>query len=178
MIPVFLTVLRFIAAPFVGWAIIHGNTHMAAGLFLAAAVTDWLDGFVARACNQETEIGACLDPLADKLLFMVTVWALVMSQYAVTLPAWFFWLLFTKELSLIIGAFWAKCCDKKFVVRPLRSAKFATAWLSVLVVYILFCPLLGWYHEALYSLFFAIALYFVIISWVLYGYEGYERWLK
>ena len=50
---------------------------VAAGIFLAAAITDWLDGYLARAMKQQTPFGAFLDPVADKLIVCATLIVLV-----------------------------------------------------------------------------------------------------
>ncbi len=178
MLPLLLTGLRFLLIPFIVWAISTYQVVWAAGLFLVAAITDWLDGLTARLLQQETVLGAYLDPLADKCLFMATLGALAYSSYTVSIPRWFFGLVMIRELSLIVGVAVMRFYNPLFVVHPLRSAKLATLWLSILVAYVLLAPLVGWYVEALYSLLFAITLYFMTVSWMLYGYEGYMQWLE
>lgn len=59
----------------------------AAMLFLAASVTDWLDGYVARALKAESNIGRFLDPIADKLLVATALVLLVHAGRADTIPA-------------------------------------------------------------------------------------------
>ncbi|MFD2189725.1 CDP-diacylglycerol--glycerol-3-phosphate 3-phosphatidyltransferase [Pistricoccus aurantiacus] len=62
---------------------------LAAGLFGLAALTDWLDGFLARRWNQSTPFGAFLDPVADKLMVVVAL-ALLIERFDtpwLTLPA-------------------------------------------------------------------------------------------
>ncbi|QJQ94266.1 MULTISPECIES: CDP-diacylglycerol--glycerol-3-phosphate 3-phosphatidyltransferase [Halomonadaceae] len=62
---------------------------LAAGLFALAAITDWLDGYLARRWNQSTPFGAFLDPVADKLMVAVAL-ALLIERYEavwLTLPA-------------------------------------------------------------------------------------------
>ncbi|MDO4904975.1 MAG: CDP-diacylglycerol--glycerol-3-phosphate 3-phosphatidyltransferase [Lautropia sp.] len=66
-----LMVLIF-ALPWDGWAQ-HGRNLAATILFVLAAVTDWLDGWLARRLKQQTQMGAFLDPVADKLLVCVTL---------------------------------------------------------------------------------------------------------
>src|SRR5690349_11267951 len=85
-VPNFLTSLRLLLVPFVvvlyylpvSWA------HLAATLlFIIAAVTDWLDGYLARNLKQTTKFGAFLDPVADKLMVAV---ALVLVVGELRLP--------------------------------------------------------------------------------------------
>lgn len=176
MIPLIVTSIRLALTPFIFMAINACQTTLATSLFAIAVFTDWLDGFLARLLQQQTALGAFLDPLADKVLFMVTLSALAHSCYTVTIPYWFFLLIIVRELSLMAGVIAIRLYQPHFVVQPFMTAKYATACLSVLVLYILLCPLLGWYQEALYSLLFAVTLYFLISSWILYAYEGYYQW--
>ena len=76
-VPNILTILRLLAAPGVAilflfyarpWA-----DWFALGLFVAAAATDWIDGRLARAWNQETRLGAMLDPIADKAMVIIAL---------------------------------------------------------------------------------------------------------
>jgi cardiolipin synthase len=64
-IPNTLTIARLVSVPFLAHAIIHHNHLWAAGLFAAAAATDVLDGYLARALNQQSRLGSFLDPIAE-----------------------------------------------------------------------------------------------------------------
>jgi len=63
-----LTITRLLIVPFFVISVYYGEYTWALGLFVGAALTDGLDGFVARAFNQKTQLGTILDPMADKLL--------------------------------------------------------------------------------------------------------------
>ena len=76
LVPVF-AVLFYLPVPEVNWII--------AALFLAAALTDWLDGYLARYFNQVSKLGAFLDPVADKLMVVVAL-VLLLSYF----PYWWF----------------------------------------------------------------------------------------
>ena len=68
-IPNFLTSLRIISIPFINYFVLTGQHDIACGLFVASALTDALDGYIARNVpNQLSHLGSILDPLADKLL--------------------------------------------------------------------------------------------------------------
>src|SRR6056297_3057767 len=93
-LPNILTVLRLLAAP--GVAVMFLYFHrpyadwLALALFLSAAITDWFDGYLARAWKQETKLGAMLDPIADKAMVVIALMVIVgyssMSPWLV-LPA-------------------------------------------------------------------------------------------
>jgi cardiolipin synthase len=67
-IPNLITLARIILVPVVVWAIASGQLRLAFLLFLTAAISDGVDGFLAKRFGMKTELGAYLDPLADKVL--------------------------------------------------------------------------------------------------------------
>ena len=72
-LPNYITLLRVILIPFFIDLMIYGYYGGALVVFAAACVTDALDGLLARLMKQKTELGAFLDPMADKLLILVRV---------------------------------------------------------------------------------------------------------
>ncbi len=90
--PLFLTWLRIVAIPaFVAvlylpedWIVEHTQNVISMWIFIAAAVTDWLDGYLARRWNQTTSFGAFLDPVADKL--MVAAALIVLTEKGIVDP--------------------------------------------------------------------------------------------
>jgi hypothetical protein len=70
-IPNLLTFSRLIAAPFVGYAILHDAHAWALGLFVYAGVSDLLDGWIARRWHLQTVVGSIVDPMADKALMTI-----------------------------------------------------------------------------------------------------------
>jgi CDP-diacylglycerol--glycerol-3-phosphate 3-phosphatidyltransferase len=110
-------------------------------VFLIAAGTDWLDGYLARRLNQVTEVGKFLDPLVDKLLVLAPLIALVELG---AVPAWGVFLVLTRELviagwrvnpnlrgsSEIAGAnFWGKLKTvTQIAAVALLVAPLSTAW--------------------------------------------------
>lgn len=93
-VPNILTTLRLVAAPSVAVMFLFFNRPyadwFALVLFVSAAVTDWFDGYLARAWKQETKLGAMLDPIADKAMVVIALMVIVgyssMSPWLV-LPA-------------------------------------------------------------------------------------------
>lgn len=93
-LPNILTVLRLLAAPALAVMFLYFNRPyadwFALVLFLTAAITDWVDGYLARAWKQETRLGAMLDPIADKAMVVIALMVIVgyssMSPWLV-LPA-------------------------------------------------------------------------------------------
>ena len=77
----------------------HTNLWMwiALGLFILASLTDYIDGQIARKCNQVSDFGKFLDPLADKLL---TIAAMVMFCQWGKMPAWALMIVLTREFAV------------------------------------------------------------------------------
>jgi cardiolipin synthase len=75
-IPNVLTLLRILAVPLFLSLLVEGENHWALVVFIAAGVTDGIDGMIARMWRQRTELGAHMDPLADKLLVVSSFIAL------------------------------------------------------------------------------------------------------
>jgi CDP-diacylglycerol--glycerol-3-phosphate 3-phosphatidyltransferase len=99
-IPNWITVSRLLGLPFLlYWLRGDGETErwLSLAVFLAAAGTDWLDGYLARKLNQITELGKFLDPLVDKLLVLAPLLALVENG---SVPAWGVFLILGRELAI------------------------------------------------------------------------------
>lgn len=91
-LPNLLTYGRCLAVPVVAGLLFWSNDHWARwaalGVYTAAAITDFLDGYLARAWQQQSPIGRMLDPIADKLLVAATLLVLVSDR---TLAGWTIW---------------------------------------------------------------------------------------
>ena len=84
-LPNVITLLRIAAVPGVAWLITQQKWEAACWLFLAAAVSDGIDGFLARWLRQMTQLGAALDTVADKALGVVTLVTLTQAE---AIPLW------------------------------------------------------------------------------------------
>ena len=83
-IPLSLTVMRILMIPIIVlfFYLPFQSAHIiAAVLFIIACITDWLDGFLARSLSQATDLGAFLDPIADKLLVAVVLVVIVAQDW-------------------------------------------------------------------------------------------------
>src|SRR5579871_1869836 len=112
-IPNFLTIVRLILVPVVIRAILAGRHFEALALFGVAAVTDVLDGAIARAFQITSPSGAYLDPVADKALLSGVFLALAVTG---SIPWWLVVIIFGRDLYLLCGAgllFWLGR-EKKF----------------------------------------------------------------
>ena len=97
----FVTVLRLVSIPFLVRAILDARHATALALFLAAALTDALDGFLARRFHTETRLGAYLDPIADKLFLSITY---ITLAYAGHVPWWLVAIIFGRDAWLLLAS--------------------------------------------------------------------------
>ena len=100
-IPNTLTLARIVLVPLVVWLIVTHEMLAAFVVFLLAGVSDAADGFLAKRFDWRTELGAHLDPIADKLLLVSIYVTLGFSSH---LPAWLVIAVVSRDI-LIIGAF-------------------------------------------------------------------------
>jgi cardiolipin synthase len=123
-IPNILTVLRLLLVPcFIG-ASIEGMYTVAFVIFVSAAVTDILDGWIARRFNQRSRLGALLDPAADKLLMVsgyvfYTLWS---SLPVVAIPSWLTFVVFIRDFLIALFAY--------LVYTRVQVKKFPPSWIG------------------------------------------------
>ena len=100
-LPNVITLLRLAAVPGVAWLILQQRWDAACWLFLAAAISDGIDGLLARWLNQLTQLGAALDTVADKALGVVT---LVMLTQVGAIPLWVTLAILLRDSIIVLGA--------------------------------------------------------------------------
>lgn len=129
-----VTLLRLLLAPVVIWLLLEEQAGMAFGLFLFAGVTDAIDGFIAKRFGQETELGAYLDPIADKALLVSIFVTLGILQ---ELPAWLVLLAVSRDALIIGGVLLSYTLGNPLVMNPLLISKANTVMQIGLVAAIL-----------------------------------------
>lgn len=122
-LPNFLTVVRIIASFGVLSFGLRGMWNVAFPLFCAAALTDMVDGSIARILGQRTRLGAFLDPAGDKLLMFFSFLTLTLGGY---IPVAFFLLVFFRDLFITIGIFIFKVKKIYVIYRPTYLSKMTT----------------------------------------------------
>jgi len=99
-LPTWITLSRLLGLPFILYLLNYPTPEhrwLCVGIFIVAAGTDWVDGYLARKLNQVTELGKFLDPLVDKLLVLGTFLALIELQLV---PAWGVFIILARELAI------------------------------------------------------------------------------
>jgi cardiolipin synthase (CMP-forming) len=134
-----ITVARILLIPvFVLFAVYYGRgvatgqpqewQRMAAiAVFLVAAVSDGIDGWVARRFGQRSPLGAVLDPIADKGLLITAIITLSVSNWAIAFPLWFPVLVIARDAVIVTGCLVLKHLEGRLDVRPSLLGKTATA---------------------------------------------------
>ncbi len=92
-------------------------------IFTIAGISDGLDGFIARCFNQRTELGAYLDPIADKFLLMASFITLGIQQH---IPGWVAVIVISRDIVIVMGIAVLTIMDIKFRIRPSMVSKVTT----------------------------------------------------
>lgn len=123
-----LTVLRLLLAPVVVVCILYGRFELALGALLLAGLTDMMDGALARRLGENSDLGALLDPLADKVLIVSAVVTLAapIEAVSVRIPAWVAILVLSRDATILFvaGAYSLAVGQRSFT--PSRLGKAAT----------------------------------------------------
>ncbi len=123
-IPNLITIGRLLLVPLVIHALLTGQHGLAFTGFLIAGISDGVDGFIARHFNQRSELGAYLDPLADKLL-LVSVF--IVMGYLGQLPLWLVIAAVSRDALIVVAVILSTLMGKPVEMRPLMVSKANTA---------------------------------------------------
>ncbi len=123
-IPNILTIMRLALVPIIVYGVIVGWYTLAFWLFVIAGLSDGVDGFIAKRFNQASELGAYLDPLADKALLVSLYVALAILGYV---PAWLSILVVSRDLFILAGIGVAALMSRPMEIDPLWVSKATTA---------------------------------------------------
>jgi cardiolipin synthase len=133
-IPNLITLGRILLVPIVVWAITSGQMRIAFLLFLIAGVSDGVDGFLAKRFHMQSELGAYLDPLADKAL-IVSIY--VSLGIAGALPIFLVILVVSRDIMIISAFMLSWLVGKPMPIRPLMVSKANTVAQILLAVLVL-----------------------------------------
>ncbi|MCG8598433.1 MAG: CDP-alcohol phosphatidyltransferase family protein [Kiloniellales bacterium] len=134
LLPNLITLARLIAVPLMIYVLLEEAFIFAFWLFLAAGVSDAVDGLIAKQFGAVTEIGAYLDPIADKAL-LVSVYV-TLGHLGVIEP-WLVILIVSRDLMIVGGAILFQTLTQSLKMEPLWISKVNTAFQIVLVLVVL-----------------------------------------
>lgn len=156
LIPVFIVLMSF-----------HPRfSTLAAGVFIFAVLTDWLDGWVARSFGKVTDFGKLFDPLVDRLLIIAALIMIFLKLHDV-LPLWALILIVIRELVLVAGYKYLQKRDRKMSVTYFGKVATAVLFGSLML---LFLGLISFGTAIFY-----LGLFLYIISAVDYIIKGIKR---
>jgi cardiolipin synthase len=118
-----ISLARLLSAPLTVWLILSGEMRLAFWLFLAASLSDGVDGFIAKKFGRATVLGSYLDPIADKALLVSVYVALGGGGY---IDLWLVILVVFRDLLIIGGALLLWLMTRTLTTKPLMISKINT----------------------------------------------------
>jgi cardiolipin synthase len=174
-----ITILRILLIPFfvvqVLYYVKNGNEiHRLLAIlsFAIAAICDGVDGYIARRYNQRSELGAILDPLADKLLLVSGIVVLSVDHRPRfdTVPLWLTGTIIGRDILILVGMVVIQMTVGKVKVKPRISGKISTVLQMIIVLWIL----LQWREKWLKVWVFAAAI-FTGVSTIFYIWDAVRQ---
>jgi cardiolipin synthase len=170
-LPNIVTFARLLSVPLTIWLMIDGEMTIAFWVFIAAGISDGIDGYLAKRFNARTELGAYLDPLADKTLLVATYLTL---GWLGQLPSWLVILVVFRDLMIVGGALVVHALTQSFKSRPMLISKVNTALQIALVTFVLARLGLGFEDHGISR----VLAYAVGVSTVLSGFAYLVHWAR
>ena len=165
-IPTWITLSRLLGLPFILYLLNNPTTDnrwLCVRIFVIAAGTDWVDGYLARKLDQVTELGKFLDPLVDKLLVLGTFLALIELQLV---PAWGVFIILARELAIAGWRVNPKLTGNSSISGANIWGKLKTV-VQIMAIAVLIAPLSSQWNLASNILFW-LAVGFSVISGLIY----------
>lgn len=174
-----ITIFRIVLIPLFVWLMVEYGDDAAAGhpdenwryaaicVFIFASLSDALDGYLARHWNQRSNLGALLDPIADKLLLLAVLvtFGILPPRY---FPLWFTVIILTRDALLLLGYFVLRHFKHAIEVKPHWSGK-----LSTLIVFLAIGAVL--FRLPTWTLWLCAAgAFFAVISTAIYVRRGLQ----
>lgn len=140
-----LTLLRMLLIPAFVLLVVYGMFGWALIVFVVAGLTDALDGLIARATDQKTDLGAWLDPAADKLLLVTTFIVLTLPNIGLVnrIPIWLTVLIISRDVGIVLTVAIVNLAVGPRTFRPSALGKAATAFFIITCVVVMFFNYLG-----------------------------------
>lgn len=122
-LPNIITLMRIILVPVIIWAIASQQMKLAFFIFIVAGVSDAVDGFLAKRFNMVTDIGALLDPVADKALLVSIYMTLGISG---SIPGWLVILVVSRDVMIVGAVIISWLLENPIPMKPLMVSKMNT----------------------------------------------------
>jgi cardiolipin synthase len=171
-LPNFITLLRLAALPFFLVAISDGKFGIALAIFVAAGLSDGIDGFLARNFDMKSALGAYLDPIADKLMLMSSYLFLAIPSYPapVKVPVWLSVMVISRDFLLLLVALLMILATARRRFPPSWVGKVTTVT-QIITVLIVLCANIWDWPRSLVLVAFGAAATTTILSGFDYVYQ-------
>jgi cardiolipin synthase len=135
-----LTLLRMLLIPAFVLLVVYQHFGWALLVFLIAGLTDAFDGLIARLTGQKSELGAWLDPAADKLLLVTTFIVLTLPNIGLInrIPIWLTVLMISRDVGIVLTVAIVNMASGPRTFRPSQLGKAATAWFILTCVVVMY----------------------------------------
>jgi cardiolipin synthase len=167
-IPNLITLCRILLVPVVVWAITAGEMRVAFVLFLAAGISDAVDGFLAKRFGMGTELGAFLDPLADKAMLVSIYVALGIMA---VVPRWLVILVVSRDIMIVGAVMVSWLVNRPIPLKPLLVSKLNTVAQIALACVVLAALGFGFNATITIELLVALVAVLTMLSVVFYVIE-------
>ncbi|MBW2645156.1 MAG: CDP-diacylglycerol--glycerol-3-phosphate 3-phosphatidyltransferase [Deltaproteobacteria bacterium] len=169
-LPNLLTILRIVLTPLFAICLIQQSYKNAFWIFVVAGVSDGLDGLIARVFRQKSELGAYLDPIADKLLLSTAFIILAVVQF---IPSWLTVIVIARDILILFGIALLFITNHDIEIKPSFASKITTVAQLLTVFAVLLKPYVSEITVVHYPLFI-----FAAIMTILSGFQYIYKWLK
>jgi cardiolipin synthase len=164
-IPNLITLARILLVPIIIWAITADQIQVAFMLFLLAGVSDLVDGFLAKRFGMATELGAYLDPLADKAMIVSIYVALGISN---EIPRWLVILVVSRDIMIVSAVILSWIVGRPVPLKPLMVSKLNTVAQIVFATVVLAMLSFGWTAELLVNVLMTAVAALTLLSIAFY----------
>ncbi|MCU0665977.1 MAG: CDP-alcohol phosphatidyltransferase family protein [Candidatus Omnitrophica bacterium] len=173
-----ISIFRILTVPFFIATLIYYQPQkdylrfIALGIFVLGAVSDAVDGYIARKAKQVSKAGMVLDPLGDKLLLMSSFIMLsIIDQFPgnIKLPIWVSLVVISRDVIILLGAVVIYIVKQNIDIKPTRWGKLTTTFQMASVIAVLL-------QLQIAFIFWGIAVFFTLISGMDYIKRGFN-WL-
>jgi cardiolipin synthase len=167
-VPNLLTIIRILLTPLLVILLLNGRPKEALIVFVAAGITDGLDGLIARLYRQKSRLGAFLDPMADKFLLVTTY---VILAYQRLIPNWLAVIVLSRDVFIVVGVIMLHMQNLEVEMRPTVPSKLTT-FTQIITAIVAMAIRPASPHPLVGSVLVYITACLTIFSWLQYMAKG------
>ncbi|MFH1643558.1 MAG: CDP-alcohol phosphatidyltransferase family protein [bacterium] len=164
-----LTYIRILLTPVIVAGIFYKHWYLVFYIFIAASLTDLLDGYLARLFNQQTTLGACLDPIADKI-FLISIFSSLafLDSPFFHIPVWFVIFILCRESVILLGTYVMMRAEIDVKIDPSIWGKLTTFFQILFIAWIFICYFMHWMPSKTYYTLLSFITFFSVFSLIQY----------